>query len=150
MKHLYRLRTQKLFEKNREKSSTGDVELEDDPYSITNIAFSADTRALAVTGITDQARQSEKFPCLIAQMQMFCHNFYSQWKKLFVECFESFAVHEKRHLHNFLHQVVLYIFSKKEILSEIACLEIPIIYEVSLDKNENSPKFDFPPRPPLR
>lgn len=54
MKHLYRLRTQKLFEKNREKSSTGEVELEDDPYSITNIAFSDDTRALAVTGSTDQ------------------------------------------------------------------------------------------------
>ena len=59
MKHLYRLRTQKLFEKNREKSSTGDVELEDDPYSITNIAFSADTQALAVTGITDQVTRRE-------------------------------------------------------------------------------------------
>ena len=54
MKHLYRRRAQKRFEKNREKSSTGEVELEDDPYSITNIAFSADTRALAVTGSTDQ------------------------------------------------------------------------------------------------
>ena len=28
-------------------------------------------------------------------------------------------------------------------------MEIPIIYEVSLDKNENSPHFEFPPRPPL-
>ena len=93
MKHLYRLRTQKLFEKNREKSSTGDVELEDDPYSITNIAFSSDTRALAVTGATDQVM---KVSLLIATMQMFCHNFYSQWKKLFVECFESFAVHENK------------------------------------------------------
>lgn len=93
MKHLYRLRTQKLFEKNREKSSTGDVELEDDPYSITNIAFSADTRALAVTGSTDQVMKVSQ---LIATMQMFCHNFYSQWIKLFVECFESFAVHENK------------------------------------------------------
>ena len=58
MKHLYRLRTQKLFEKNKEKSSTGEVDLEDDPYSITNIAMSADTRVLVVTGSTDQVSAS--------------------------------------------------------------------------------------------
>ena len=51
---------------------------------------------------------------------------------------------------SFVSQVVLYTFSKKDVLSEIACLEIPIIYEVSLDKNENSPNFDFHARPPLR
>ena len=68
MKHLYRLRTQKLFEKNREKSSTGDVELEDDPYSITNIAFSADTRALAVTGITDQVKTFHAINCTNANV----------------------------------------------------------------------------------
>merc|ERR1719450_1537549 len=99
MKHLYRLRTQKLFEKNKEKCTAGVVEIEDDPYAITNIAFSSDTKVLVVTGNTGQ--------------------------------------------------VVLYTFSKKDVLSEIACLEIPIIYEVSLDKNENSPNFDFHARPPL-
>jgi len=100
MQHLYRLRTQKLFEKNKEKCSAGvTIEIDDDPYAITNIAFSSDTKVLVVTGHTDQ--------------------------------------------------VVLYTFSKKDVLSEIACLEIPIIYEVSLDKNENSPNFDFHARPPL-
>jgi len=99
MQHLYRLRTQKLFERNREKSSGGAIELDNDPYAITNIAFSPDTKVLVISGQTDQ--------------------------------------------------VVLYTFNKKDVLSEIACLEIPIIYEVSLDRNQNSPNFDFSPRPPL-
>ena len=40
-------------------------------------------------------------------------------------------------------------FSKKDSLSEIPCLEIPIIYEVSIDRQADSPHFEFPPRPPL-
>ena len=56
MQHLYRLRTQKLFEKNKEKCSAGAVEIDDDPYAITNIAFSSDTKVLVVTGHTDQVQ----------------------------------------------------------------------------------------------
>lgn len=96
MQHLYRLRTQKLFEKN--KAGGVDV-LDEDPYAVTSIALGGDCKQLAVAGQTDQ--------------------------------------------------VVLFRFRKKDSLSEIPCLEIPIIYEVSLDKNENSPHFEFPPRPPL-
>ena len=41
-------------------------------------------------------------------------------------------------------------FRKKDCQSEIPCLEIPIIYEVSLDRQaDGSPHFEFPPRPPL-
>ena len=41
-------------------------------------------------------------------------------------------------------------FRKKDCQSEIPCLEIPIIYEVSLDRQaDGSPNFEFPPRPPL-
>ena len=50
MHHLARLRTQKLFEKNK----AGGGLLEDDPYAITNIAFSSDSAVLAVTGQTGQ------------------------------------------------------------------------------------------------
>ena len=34
-------------------------ELGDDPYAVTNIAFSADTRVLAVTGSTGQVEHSD-------------------------------------------------------------------------------------------
>merc|ERR1719283_678674 len=91
MQHLYRLRTQKLFEKNK---AGGAEVLDEDPYAITSIAMAADCKTLAVAGQTDQ--------------------------------------------------IVLFRFHKKDSQSEIPCLEIPIIYEVSLDKNENSPHFEFP------
>ena len=100
MKHIYRLRTQKLFEKNKAAALTPDISLDDDPYAITNIAFSNETRVMAISGQSDQ--------------------------------------------------VVLYSFSKKDALSDLPCLEIPIIYEVSVDRSENSPNFDCSPHPPLR
>ena len=52
-------RTGKLFERNKERSVTGPApsELGDDPYAVTNIAFSADTRVLAVTGSTGQVER---------------------------------------------------------------------------------------------
>ena len=52
-------RTGKLFERNKERSVTGPApsELGDDPYAVTNIAFSADTRVLAVTGNTGQVER---------------------------------------------------------------------------------------------
>jgi len=48
-------------------------------------------------------------------------------------------------------QVMLFKFKKKESTGETPSLEIPIIYEVSADKiqSENSPHFEFPPRPAL-
>ena len=97
MQHLCRLRTQKLFEKNKAASQGL---LDDDPYAITNITFGNDSMVLAVSGCTGQ--------------------------------------------------VILYTFNKMENHSEIACLEIPIIYEVSLDKTENSTNLDSMHRPPLR
>ena len=100
MKHIYRLRTQKLFEKNKAAALTPDISLDDDPYAITNIAFSNETKVMAVSGQSDQ--------------------------------------------------VVLYSFNKKDTLSDLPCLEIPIIYEVSVDRSENSPNFDCSPHPPLR
>ena len=98
--HLYRIRTQKLFEKNKAVPLTPDISLDDDPYAITNIAFSNDTKYLAISGQTDQ--------------------------------------------------VVLYSFNKKDSQGDLPCLEIPIIYEVSIDRSENSPNFDCSPHPPLR
>ena len=100
MKHIYRLRTQKLFEKNKAVALTPEISLDDDPYAITNIAFSAETKVMAISGQSDQ--------------------------------------------------VVLYSFNKKEVTSDLPCLEIPIIYEVSVDRSENSPNFDCSPHPPLR
>jgi len=97
MQALSRVRTQKLFEKNKVVKGEG---MEDDPYAITNIAMSPDCKQLLVAG------QSA--------------------------------------------QVMLFNFCKKDGVGEIACLEIPIIYEVSADRNsETSPHFEFPPRPPL-
>ena len=98
--HLYRIRTQKLFEKNKAVPLSPDISLDDDPYAITNIAFSNDTKYLAISGQTDQ--------------------------------------------------VVLYSFNKKDSQGDLPCLEIPIIYEVSIDRSENSPNFDCSPHPPLR
>ena len=48
-----------MFERNKERSVTGPApsELGDDPYAVTNIAFSADTRVLAVTGNTGQVER---------------------------------------------------------------------------------------------
>ena len=48
-------------------------------------------------------------------------------------------------------QVILFKFKKKETVAETPSLEIPVIYEVSVDKiqSENSPHFEFPPRPTL-
>jgi len=97
MQQLHRLRTQKLFEKNK---AGGSDALEEDPYAITHITLSKDCRTLAVAGQTAQ--------------------------------------------------ILLYRFRKKDCQSEIPCLEIPIIYEVSLDRQpDGSPHFEFPPRPPL-
>ena len=46
-----------MFEKNKEKCSAGvTIEIDDDPYAITNIAFSSDTKVLVVTGHTDQVQ----------------------------------------------------------------------------------------------
>ena len=56
MHHLYRLRTQKLFEKNKAVPLTPDISLDDDPYAITNIAFSSDTKHMVISGQTDQVR----------------------------------------------------------------------------------------------
>ena len=66
MHHLYRLRTQKLFEKNKaggadlleevsraEVLSVGTIVVQD-PYAITNLALSTDCSRLVVTGQTDQ------------------------------------------------------------------------------------------------
>ena len=63
MQHLYRIRTQKLFEKNKEKCSAGNIEIDDDPYAITNITFSSDTRVLVISGQTDQVifRKSKSY-----------------------------------------------------------------------------------------
>lgn len=97
MQQLHRLRTQKLFEKNK---AGGSDALEEDPYAITQITLSKDCRTLAVAGQTAQ--------------------------------------------------ILLYRFRKKDCQSEIPCLEIPIIYEVSLDRQaDGSPHFEFPPRPSL-
>ncbi|XP_023338537.1 syntaxin-binding protein 5 [Eurytemora carolleeae] len=77
MQALCRLRTQKLFEKN--KNGKVDV-LEEDPYAITGIVLSQDCKQLLVAGQTAQ--------------------------------------------------VILFKFGKKDGVGEVACLEIPIIYEV--------------------
>ena len=134
MQQLHRLRTQKLFEKNkvitfsygkvfsRGKwvliSQAGGMDaLEEDPYAITHITLSKDCRTLAVAGQT-------------AQILLY--------RLLFLFSFQINLTSDEHR------------FRKKDCQSEIPCLEIPIIYEVSLDRQaDGSPHFEFPPRPPL-
>ena len=51
MQPLYRLKTQKLFEKNK---AGGAEVLDEDPYAVTKICLAPDCRTLAVAGQTDQ------------------------------------------------------------------------------------------------
>ena len=51
MQQLHRLRTQKLFEKNK---AGGAEVLDEDPYAITHISLGADCRTLAIAGQTAQ------------------------------------------------------------------------------------------------
>ena len=46
-------------------------ELGDDPYAVTNIAFSADTRVLAVTGNTGQVER--RISAIFARVGENCH-----------------------------------------------------------------------------
>ncbi|XP_069961371.1 syntaxin-binding protein 5 isoform X4 [Cherax quadricarinatus] len=45
--------------------------------------------------------------------------------------------------------VILFKYSKQETISEISCLEIPIVYDV-YESGDCSPEYEFPPRPSLQ
>ena len=100
MQPLYRLKTQKLFEKNK---AGGAEVLDEDPYAVTKICLAPDCRTLAVAGQTDQVL------------------LYRYGKTPSPQCMARTPPSSTS---------LLYRFRKKDCLAEIPCLEIPIIYEV--------------------